>query len=225
MATFTGPDRGRPPDRARRSTAATPRTRSGCARSGASAVYRDSGPTLMLNRLQQVEHEAYLTFLAEHAGVRVPRVVAAGRCGPSHDAALVTRLPEGERRRSLRPATMSATTTSTTSSRSCSPLRQAGIAHGALSPRPSCSPPTARCYATSGAPPRRPRATRTDQDIAAAVAARRRGGGGRPGGRQAPAGSSTPRRCSRSSRSCSARPSIPRPSTWPHAEGIPQVAA
>ena len=50
------------------------------------AVYRDSGPTLVLNRLQLVEHEAYLTFLAGHAGVRVPEIVAAGRCGPSHDA-------------------------------------------------------------------------------------------------------------------------------------------
>ena len=58
-------------------------------------IYRDSGPTLVLNRLQQVEHEAYLTFLADHAGVRVPEVVAAGRCGPSHDAALVTQLPAG----------------------------------------------------------------------------------------------------------------------------------
>ena len=57
------------------------------------AVYRDSGPTLVLNRLQQVEHEAYLTFLAGHAGVRVPEIVAAGRCGPSHDAALVTSCP------------------------------------------------------------------------------------------------------------------------------------
>ena len=36
-------------------------------------IYRDSGPTLVLNRLQQVEHEAYLTFLAAHAGTRRPR--------------------------------------------------------------------------------------------------------------------------------------------------------
>ena len=36
-------------------------------------IYRDSGPTLILNRLQQVEHEAYLTFLAGHAGTRGPR--------------------------------------------------------------------------------------------------------------------------------------------------------
>ena len=46
-------------------------------------IYRDSGPTLVLNRLQQVEHEAYLTFLAVHAGALVPEIVAAGRCGPA----------------------------------------------------------------------------------------------------------------------------------------------
>ena len=60
-------------------------------------IYRDSGPTLVLNRLQQVEHEAYLTLLAAHAGLRVPEIVAAGRCGPAADAALVTRVPEGHR--------------------------------------------------------------------------------------------------------------------------------
>ena len=31
--------------------------------------YRDSGPTLILDRLQQVEHEAFLTLVAERAGV------------------------------------------------------------------------------------------------------------------------------------------------------------
>ena len=65
-------------------------------------IYRDSGPTLVLNRLQQVEHEAYLTFLAAHAGLRVPEIVAAGRCGPGHDAVLVTRLPEGRRLSDMR---------------------------------------------------------------------------------------------------------------------------
>ena len=57
--------------------------------------YRDSGPALILDRLQQVEHEAYLTFVAGRAGVLVPEVLAAGRFGPSRDAALVTRLPDG----------------------------------------------------------------------------------------------------------------------------------
>ena len=55
--------------------------------------YRDSGPTLILDRLQQVEHEAYLTMMAGRTGVLVPEVLAAGRFGPSRDAALVTRLP------------------------------------------------------------------------------------------------------------------------------------
>jgi len=57
--------------------------------------YRDSGPTLILDRMQQVEHEAFLTFMAERAGVLVPEVLAAGRFGPSRDAALATRLPYG----------------------------------------------------------------------------------------------------------------------------------
>jgi uncharacterized protein (TIRG00374 family) len=59
------------------------------------AVYRDSGPTLISDRLQQVEHEAYLTLMAGRAGVLVPDVLAAGRFGPSDDAALVTRVPRG----------------------------------------------------------------------------------------------------------------------------------
>jgi hypothetical protein len=57
--------------------------------------YRDSGPTLILDRLQQVEHEAFLTLMAGRAGVLVPEVLAVGRFGPSRDAALVTRLPAG----------------------------------------------------------------------------------------------------------------------------------
>jgi uncharacterized protein (TIRG00374 family) len=40
--------------------------------------YRDDSPTLTLNRLQQVEHEAFVTLLAERARVPVLPVVAAG---------------------------------------------------------------------------------------------------------------------------------------------------
>ena len=58
-------------------------------------VYRDSGATLIMDRLQQVEHEAYLTLMAGRAGVLVPDVLAADRFGPSSDAALVTRVPDG----------------------------------------------------------------------------------------------------------------------------------
>jgi hypothetical protein len=48
--------------------------------------YRDSGPTLILDRFQQVEHEAYMTFMAVRAGVLVPEVLAVGQFGPSGDA-------------------------------------------------------------------------------------------------------------------------------------------
>jgi undecaprenyl-diphosphatase len=55
---------------------------------------KDSGPTLYLTRIQEVEHEAYVDLLAARAGVRVPEVVAAATTGP--DAALlVERRPEG----------------------------------------------------------------------------------------------------------------------------------
>ena len=40
--------------------------------------YRDSGPTLSLSRLQQVEHEAFLNLLADRRGAPVARVLAAG---------------------------------------------------------------------------------------------------------------------------------------------------
>ena len=59
--------------------------------------YRSSGPTLALTRRQQVEHEAYLTLMAERAGARVPAVLAAGPAGPANDAVLVTRPPSGRR--------------------------------------------------------------------------------------------------------------------------------
>jgi uncharacterized membrane protein YbhN (UPF0104 family) len=57
--------------------------------------YRDSGPTLALTRRQQVEHEAYLTLMADRAGARVPVVLAAGPAGPARDALFVTRPPPG----------------------------------------------------------------------------------------------------------------------------------
>lgn len=46
-------------------------------------AYKDSGPTLTLSRLQQVEHEAVCLFAARNAGARVPVIVAAGVAGPS----------------------------------------------------------------------------------------------------------------------------------------------
>ena len=52
--------------------------------------YRDGGPTLAVTRLQQVEHEAFLTLLAERRGAEVHPVVAAG-ADSIGDALLVTR--------------------------------------------------------------------------------------------------------------------------------------
>jgi glycosyltransferase 2 family protein len=133
-------------------------------------IYRDSGPTLIINRLQEVEHEAYLTFLAAHAGVLVPQVVAAGRCGPAHDAALVTRLPEG-RRFSESEGEQISDNDVDGFLRSVLELRTAGISHGALSPETVLSTahgPLLRDFrrASSSAPP-----MRTDRDLAAAVGA------------------------------------------------------
>jgi len=54
-------------------------------------AYKDSGPTLFLTRLQQVEHEAYALLLARTGRVRVPRVVIAGTAGPN--AAIVVARP------------------------------------------------------------------------------------------------------------------------------------
>lgn len=42
------------------------------------AWYRDGGPTLTLTRLQQVEHEAFVTLLAERRGAPVHPAIAAG---------------------------------------------------------------------------------------------------------------------------------------------------
>ncbi|MBV8304837.1 MAG: hypothetical protein JOZ04_11545, partial [Acidimicrobiia bacterium] len=53
-------------------------------------AYKDSGPTLYLTRLQQVEHEAYVTLLARDSGVHTCDVVVAGQAGPK-TAVLVQR--------------------------------------------------------------------------------------------------------------------------------------
>jgi uncharacterized protein (TIRG00374 family) len=94
-------------------------------------LYRDSGPTLILDRLQQVEHEAYLTLMAGRAGVFVPDVLAAGRFGPSRDAALVTSVPDGPALSEAVGADLGDGTLDEIL-RAVLRLRDAGIAHGAL---------------------------------------------------------------------------------------------
>jgi uncharacterized protein (TIRG00374 family) len=133
-------------------------------------VYRDSGPTLIMDRMQQVEHEAYLTLMAGRAGVLVPDVLAAGRFGPSRDAALVTRVPDGP---DLSQADSANLTDGTLEEIMLAVLRlrDAGISHGALgadtiivSDRGICVRNFRR--ASASAP-----ASRLDTDLAAALAA------------------------------------------------------
>jgi undecaprenyl-diphosphatase len=59
-----------------------------------SLLYKESGRTMQLTRLQQVEHEAYVVLAARSAGVRAPELVAAGMAGPGA-AVLVLRDPMG----------------------------------------------------------------------------------------------------------------------------------
>ncbi len=94
--------------------------------------YRDSGPTLSFSRIQQVEHEAYMTLLAERAGVATAHVLVAGIGGPSRDAALVVRPPIGVRLAELDESSFTDAMLDTCFS-SLLQLRKAGIAHGALS--------------------------------------------------------------------------------------------
>ena len=93
--------------------------------------YRDSGPTLILDRIQQVEHEAYVTFMAARAGALVPEVLAVGRFGPSRDAVIITRLPGGPALGEADPAAVSDRTLDEIL-QTVLRLRRAGIAHGAL---------------------------------------------------------------------------------------------
>jgi glycosyltransferase 2 family protein len=133
-------------------------------------LYRDSGPTLILDRLQQVEHEAYLTLMAGRAGVLVPDVLAAGRFGPSRDAAMVARVPDGPALSQADGADL-ADATLDEILLAVLRLREARIAHGALggdtiivSDRGICVRDFRR--ASASAP-----AGRLDGDLAAALAA------------------------------------------------------
>jgi uncharacterized protein (TIRG00374 family) len=94
--------------------------------------YRDSGPSLTLTRLQQVEHEAYLTLRAGQAGVAVPEILETGTAGPSRDAVLVYRLPPGAPLSETDPADITDVTLSGVLAQVLT-LRRARIAHGAIS--------------------------------------------------------------------------------------------
>ncbi|MGH3234453.1 MAG: hypothetical protein ACRDOU_33920, partial [Streptosporangiaceae bacterium] len=101
-------------------------------KAGRFLLYRDSGPSLMLTRLQQVEHEAYLTLRAGQAGVAVPDIVEAGTAGPSKDALLVCRFPAGTALSEADPGDITDATLDHLY-RQLLTLRGARIAHGAIS--------------------------------------------------------------------------------------------
>jgi uncharacterized protein (TIRG00374 family) len=101
-------------------------------KAGRFLLYRDSGPSLTITRLQQVEHEAYLTLRAGRAGVAVPEIAEAGTAGPSKDALLVSRLPAGTALADAGPADISDATLDDVY-RQLLALRRARIAHGAIS--------------------------------------------------------------------------------------------
>ncbi len=101
-------------------------------KAGRFLLYRDSGPSLTVTRLQQVEHEAYLTLRAGQAGVAVPEIVEAGTAGPSKDALVVSRLPAGMALSEADAADISDVTLDDLY-RQMLTLRKARIAHGAIS--------------------------------------------------------------------------------------------
>ena len=102
-------------------------------KTGRFLFYRDSGPALSFSRIQQVEHEAYMTLLAERAGVSTSHVLVAGIGGPSHDAALVVRPTRSVLR--LCELDDAALSDQLLDALLCTmlALRSARIAHGALS--------------------------------------------------------------------------------------------
>jgi uncharacterized membrane protein YbhN (UPF0104 family) len=89
--------------------------------------YRDEAPSLTLSRLQQVEHEAFLTLLAERAGVPVLPVVAAGTA--EEDAILVV-----ETRGNVAEVGAAEVSDVLVGDlwRSVARMHEAGIAHGSL---------------------------------------------------------------------------------------------
>jgi glycosyltransferase 2 family protein len=141
-------------------------------KAGRFLLYRDSGPSLTLTRLQQVEHEGYLTLRAGQAGVSVPEIAEAGTAGPTGDALLVSRLPPGM-------ALSDADATEISDAmlddlyRQLLILRRARIAHGAISGDAVLADPAAQTVAladfrnaTAGASP-----DQLDRDLAGALAA------------------------------------------------------
>jgi len=101
-------------------------------KAGRFLLYRDSGPSLTITRLQQVEHEAYVTMRSGLADVAVPEIVEAGTAGPSRDALLAYRMPPGTALSDTDAAEISDAALDDLY-RQLLTLRRARIAHGAIS--------------------------------------------------------------------------------------------
>ena len=141
-------------------------------KTGRFLFYRDSGPALTISRLQQVEHEAYLTMRARRAGVAVPEIVEAGTAGLAKDALLVCRYPAGLQL-SDADGTEVADATLDDLYHQLRTLRKARIAHGAISGDALLVDPAGETVtladfrnATSNAS-----ADQLDRDLACAIAA------------------------------------------------------
>ena len=93
--------------------------------------YRQEGAPPTLSRLQQAEHEAFLTLLARQAGVPTQDVVTAGVTS-NDDALLVLRLP-GTTLADLRPEEVGDETLRTLWD-AVGALHRGGIAHGQIDP-------------------------------------------------------------------------------------------
>ena len=91
--------------------------------------YRDEAPALTISRRQQVEHEAFVTLLAERSGVPVLPVIAAGVAG-ARDGVLVLEA-EGRPIRELAPAEVTDGLLADLW-RAMSAMQEAGIAHGGV---------------------------------------------------------------------------------------------
>ena len=140
-------------------------------KAGRFLLFRDSGPSLTITRLQQVEHEAYLTLRAAGAGVAVPELVEAGTAGPAKDALVVYRLPAGIAVSDSAAADISDVTLDDLY-RQLLRLRRARIAHGAVSGDAVLVDPAAQTAvladfrnASAGASP-----DQLDRDLAGALA-------------------------------------------------------
>jgi len=141
-------------------------------KAGRFLLYRDSGPSLTITRLQQVEHEAYVTMRAGLADVAVPQIAEAGTAGPSRDALLVYRMPPGTALSDMDAAEISDAALDDLY-RQLLTLRRARIAHGAISGDAVLVDPAAGTVVLADFRNAVERATpdQLDRDLAGAIAA------------------------------------------------------